>query len=118
MKRFEKKLEDKYSQSFMKFDKCCIDDAGDLQDMKRSVLEERKVGDFLNLIRGNQFEELLTKNQFKEFSELEINKEQYDLEGFLKLYEIVLLLKINDVSLNFTSINFASDNFKITINTM
>ena len=43
MKKMKTKLTDIYVPSFMKFDKCCIDDASDIQTMKRLAVERGEI---------------------------------------------------------------------------
>lgn len=116
MKKMKTKLTDIYFPSFMKFDKCCIDDASDIQTMKRLTVEQEKLADFTQLVKKTRLHDEWTIHRHDSALIVWIGELPYDLEGYHHLYEIALMLKHNGLWQDFSTFDYDKRDGELSLN--
>lgn len=90
MRRISTDLEAYFSREYIKFDKCCIDNAADIKEMQRAELTKRKLAKFEEIVEEKGLPDFWKENQYREIDTLD-NSETVLLDSFIPLYELVLL---------------------------
>lgn len=90
MRRVTTDLEAYFPRDYIKFDKCCIDNAADIKEMQKSELTKRKLAKFEELVVDEGLSDFWKENRFKEIDTLDYT-ETVLLDSFIPLYELVLL---------------------------
>ena len=90
MRRVTSDLEAYFPREYIRFDKCCVDNAADIKEMQRSELINRKLAKFDEIFEEKDLSDFWKENQFKEIDTLDY-RETVLLDSFIPLYELVLL---------------------------